>query len=746
MNKSIYNLLFVLSLIIAASCDNKTSVPTYLNEDALLEDRVEDALLRMTLDEKIDVIHAQSKFSSKGVPRLGIPENWLSDGPFGVRPENLWDKWGSAGWTNDACTALPTLTHLAATWNPDLAYLYGVVLGEEARYRNKNVILGPGVNMFRTPVNGRNFEYMGEDPCLASKMVVPYIKGVQKSKVAACVKHFALNNQEANRSKINVVVDDRTLYEIYLPAFKAAVLEGGVWSVMGSYNRYKGQFCCHNQYLINDILKGEWGFDGVVVSDWGGTEDTMQAIKNGLDMEFGTGTDGMSVECNNPYDAYFMANPYRKLIEEGVVGTEELDDKVRRVLRMIFRTNMANDRPYGSFISEEHFRTCYDIAKEGVVLLKNDGLLPLNASDYKTILVVGDNASRTLSNAGGSSMVKPAMEVLTLDAIREYVGDKAEVKYARGYQAYMPGYEPDNINELRHEAVEAARNADVVIYVGGLNRWSYQDCEGRDRLGYELPFQQDALIAGLLEANPNTVLMLHGGTSFWMPWRNNAKAIVYAMYGGSENGTVLSDILFGKVNPSGRLPFTIAESLNDYPPHALRIYNPENKDDVVYEEEFYIGYRWMDKEDIRSAYPFGFGLTYTEFEWGKASLSKSSLRSVQSEVKPDWRSEKAARKSRNVKVRVPVTNVGKRAGAEVVQLYVRDLISALPRPEKELKAFKKVWLEPGETRIVEMEITEDDLRYFDPQKHSWVSEKGEFEIHLGISSEDIRQTLNIKLK
>ena len=451
-------MLFTLFVVLGCSMSQE---PLYLQEDAPLETRVEDALSRLTLDEKIDLIHAQSKFSSKGVARLGIPENWLSDGPFGVREENLWDKWGKAGWTNDACTALPTLTCLAATWNPELSYSYGKVLGEEARYRNKNVILGPGVNMFRTPLNGRNFEYMGEDPYLASEMVVPYIKGVQESKVAACVKHFALNNQETYRSKINVNVDDRTLYEIYLPAFKAAVLKGGVWSVMASYNRYKGQFCCHNEYLINDILKGEWGFDGVVVSDWGGTEDTMQAIKNGLDMEFGTGTDGMTVDSNNPYDAYFLAEPYKKLIKEGHVGTDELDDKARRVLRMIFRTNMAKDRPNGSFISEEHFKTCYDIAKEGVVLLKNDGLLPVVPSDYKTILIVGDNASRTLSNAGGSSALKPAKEVLTLDAIRKAVSDKAEVSYARGYQAYMPGYEPENMKSMRDEAIAAARHVDL---------------------------------------------------------------------------------------------------------------------------------------------------------------------------------------------------------------------------------------------------------------------------------------------
>lgn len=745
MTKHIFILIFIILLQSGLqSCKNDKIIPPYLDEEIAIEDRVEDALSRLTLDEKIDLIHAQSKFSSKGVPRLGIPENWLSDGPFGVRPENQWDKWGSAGWTNDACTALPTLTCLAATWNPDLAALYGKVLGEEARYRNKNVILGPGVNMFRTPLNGRNFEYMGEDPYLASKMVVPYIKGVQQSNVAACVKHFALNNQEANRSKINVVVSDRALYEIYLPAFKAAVLEGGVWSVMASYNRYKGQFCCHNEYLLNDILKGEWEFDGVVVSDWGGTEETMQAIKNGLDLEFGTGTDGMTMESDNPYDAYFLADPYKKLIEEGVVGTEELDDKVRRVLRLIFRTNMAPDRVYGSFVSPEHFAACRKIAQEGIVLLENSGILPLDIEKHENILVVGDNATRTLSNAGGSSIVKPAKEELTLDAIRTYVGDKARIRYSRGYQAYMPGYEPDNIDELRREAVQAAAESDLVIYVGGMNRWSYQDSEGRDRLGYELPFQQDTLINALIEANENTVIVLNGGTAFSMPWREKAKAVVYAMYGGSENGSAISDVLFGTVNPSGKLPFTIAESLNDYPPHSLGIYDPENKDDVIYEEDIFIGYRWMDRYDIATAYPFGYGLSYTMFQFGEPRISSETLRSKQEIVPADIVAK--SNKEGEIRIMVPLTNIGDIRGAETVQMYLRDIESSVLRPEKELKGFQKVWLEPGESQVVEFHISEDDLRFFDPVRHSWVAEKGKYEVLIGTSCEHITDTLYFELK
>ena len=328
----------------------RQEVPVYLDNSKPVEERVEDALSRLTLEEKVALTHAQSKFSSAGVPRLGIPECWTTDGPHGIRPEVLWDEWDQAGWTNDSCVAFPALTCLAASWDTEIARLYGKSIGEEARYRNKNMLLGPGVNIYRTPLNGRNFEYMGEDPYLAGRMVVPYIQGVQANGVAACVKHYALNNHEVNRHTTNVIVDDRTLYEIYLPAFKAAVTEGKAWAIMGAYNLYKNEHNCHNQFLLNNILKGEWKFDGVVVSDWGGTHDTGEAIRNGLDMEFGSWTNGLSNGSSNAYDNYYLALPYLQLIREGKVGTEELDNKVRRILRLAFRTNMNPQRPYGALL------------------------------------------------------------------------------------------------------------------------------------------------------------------------------------------------------------------------------------------------------------------------------------------------------------------------------------------------------------------------------------------------------------
>ena len=387
----------------------------YLDETKPIEERVEDALARMTLDEKIAVIHAQSKFSSPGVKRLGLPDFWTDDGPHGVRPDVLWDQWEQAGQTNDSCVAFPALTCLAATWNPQMARLYGVSLGEEARYRGKDMILGPGVNINRTPLNGRNFEYMGEDPYLVSRMVVPYIQGLQSTGVAACVKHYALNNDEENRFHVNIVVSDRALHEIYLPAFKAAVQEGGVWGLMGSYNRYKRQHCCHNAILLNKILKGDWKYDGVVLSDWGGAHNTDEAITNGLDMEFGSWTDGMTDGMSNAYYLYYLADAYKNQILEGKRTTKELDEKVRRVLRLFFRTTMNRHRAQGFLCSEAHYEAARTIADEGIVLLKNNGILPLKKME--NILVVGENAIKMMTVGGGSSSLKVQREVLPLDGI-----------------------------------------------------------------------------------------------------------------------------------------------------------------------------------------------------------------------------------------------------------------------------------------------------------------------------------------
>ena len=720
--------------------------PVYLDDSKPVEERVEDALSRMTLEEKIAVTHARSKFSSPGVARLGIPEFWMTDGPHGIRPEVLWDEWNQAGWTNDSCVAFPALTCLAATWDTDLSRLYGKSIGEEARYRNKTVLLGPGVNIYRTPLNGRNFEYMGEDPYLAGRMVVPYVQGVQQNGVAACVKHYALNNQEVNRHTTNVIVDDRALYEIYLPAFKAAVQEGKAWSIMGSYNLYKGQHACHNQYLLNDILKGEWGFDGVVVSDWGGAHDTDQAITNGLDMEFGSWTNGLSKGTSNAYDNYYLANPYLERIRSGKVGTKELDDKVRRILRLAFRTTMDRNRPYGTICSPEHYDAARKIGEAGIVLLQNNGgLLPIDLSETKKIAVIGENAVKMMTVGGGSSSLKVQREISPLDGIRNCVGNRAEVVYARGYVGDASGEyngvvsgqnlkDDRSPEELIAEAVRVAGEADCVIFIGGLNKSSHQDCEDSDRAGLGLPYDQDRVITELVKANRNLVVVNVSGNAVAMPWAKDVPAILQAWFLGSEAGNALAAVLMGDVNPSGKLPFTFPARLEDVPAHQFGEYpGSEKVGDMVnekYNEGIFVGYRWADKQKkTKPLFPFGHGLSYTTFEYGKPVADKKVMTADDT-----------------ITFTVTVKNTGNREGQEVVQLYISDKKSSLPRPVKELKGFRKVKLAPGEEREVSFTVDKEALSFFDDAKHAWVAEPGKFEAVIAASAADIRGVVPFELK
>ena len=720
--------------------------PVYLDDSKPVEERVEDALSRMTLEEKIAVTHAQSKFCSPGVARLGIPEFWMTDGPHGIRPEVLWDEWDQAGWTNDSCVAFPALTCLAATWDTDMSMLYGKSIGEEARYRNKTVLLGPGVNIYRTPLNGRNFEYMGEDPYLAGRMVVPYVQGVQQNGVAACVKHYALNNQEVNRHTTNVIVDDRALYEIYLPAFKAAVQEGKAWSIMGAYNLYKGQHACHNQYLLNDILKGEWGFDGVVVSDWGGVHDTDQAITNGLDMEFGSWTDGLSNGASNAYDNYYLADPYLERIQSGKAGTKELDDKVRRILRLAFRTTMDRNRPYGAMRSPEHYDAARKIGEAGIVLLQNNGnLLPIDLAKTKKIAVIGENAVKMMTVGGGSSSLKVQREISPLDGIRNRVGNRAEVVYARGYVGDASGEyngvvsgqnlkDDRSPEELIAEAVRVAGEADYVIFIGGLNKSAHQDCEDSDRTGLGLPYGQDRVITELVKTNQNLVVVNVSGNAVAMPWIKEVPAVLQAWFLGSEAGNAIAAVLMGDVNPSGKLPFTFPARLEDVPAHQLGEYpGSEKVGDIVnekYNEGIFVGYRWADKQKkAKPLFPFGHGLSYTTFEYGKLVADK-----------------KAMTADDTITFTVTVKNTGDREGQEVVQLYISDKKSSLPRPVKELKGFKKVKLAPGEEQKVSFTVAKDALSFFDGAKHEWIAEPGKFEAVIAASAADIRGVVPFELR
>ena len=660
-----------------AIAQDKEQTPVYLDDTQPIEVRVQDALNRMTVEEKTRLSYAQGKFSSPGCPRLGIPELWMSDGPHGVRAEINWNDWGYAGWTNDSCTAFPALTCLAASWNPLLAAKYGYAIGEEARYREKDVLLGPGVNIYRTPLNGRNFEYMGEDPYLASELCVPYIQGVQKNGVAACVKHYALNNQELWRGHIDVQLSDRALYEIYLPAFKAAVERGKAWSIMGAYNKVRGTHATHHKLLNNDILKGEWNFDGCVITDWGAAHDTYEAAMYGLDIEMGSYTNGLTSESEFGYDDYYLGKSYLKMVREGKIPMEVVNDKAARVLRLIFRTAMNRRKPFGALTSEEHYRTAYEIATEGIVLLKNGtgkkqpALLPVPQGKYKRILVVGDNATRNLMLGGGSSELKVQKVISSLDGIKAKFGDG--VVYAQGYTSGRPMY----------------GRADVIPQV-----------------------TVDSLRNDAVE----------------MPWVKEIPSIVQSWYLGSVGGEALADVLSGEVTPSGKLPFSYPVKLEDCPAHFFgEISYPGDSIRQEYKEDILVGYRWYDTKKVQPLFPFGYGMSYTTFEYSKPVISAQTMNTDGS-----------------IDVSVKVKNTGKVAGKEIIQLYIGDEECSVLRPVKELKDFRKVQLLPNEEKEVKFTIKPEALQFFDDKQRTWVAEPGKFKAYIAASSSDIRGTVTFE--
>ena len=706
-------------------------------EKVQMEKRIEKLIKKMTLEEKVGLLHGNSKFYVAGVERLGIPEWSLSDGPHGVRAEINRHDWAYAGWTNDSASYFPTGTAFAAAWNPELAYRRGEVLGEEARWRKKDVLLGPGVNIIRSPLCGRNFEYMSEDPYMNSVLAVAYIKGLQSRDVACSVKHFAVNNQETNRTTVDVECSERALREIYLPAFKAAVQEGGALTVMAAYNKVRGEFCAENNYLVRKILRNEWGFDGVYVTDWGAAHSTVPSMEAGLDLEMGTLID--------KYEDWYYANPLIEAVKSGKIPMSLVDEKVGDVLRVMIKTNVLDPKKRfgpGSMNTKEHQQATYDAAAEAIVLLKNqNNLLPLDFSSIKSLAVIGDNATRKHSNGGLSSEIKAVYEVTPLEALRAKWGDKVDIRFAQGYEKLSTFVEGSNNGQssgtfssktqesdaLLKEAVEVARTSDVALLVCGLNH-DY-DTESFDRLNMDIPYGQVELIQEVVKANPRTIVVMIAGSPLNMAAVDICSpAIVWAWFNGMEGGNALVDVLSGKVNPSGKMPFTTPVSLDQSPAHALGNF-PGRDLKVNYEEDILVGYRWFDTKGLPVVYPFGYGLSYTTFNYSNLNTDKKTYDQADT-----------------IQATFTLTNTGDREGAEVAQLYVSDPVCSVMRPVKELKGFKKVFLKPGESRRITLDIPVSSLAFYSEAQSQFVVEPGEFILQLGASASDIKQRISVEVK
>ena len=706
-------------------------------EKVQMEKRIEKLIKKMTLEEKVGLLHGNSKFYVAGVERLGIPEWSLSDGPHGVRAEINRHDWAYAGWTNDSASYFPTGTAFAATWNPELAYRRGEVLGEEARWRKKDVLLGPGVNIIRSPLCGRNFEYMSEDPYMNSVLAVAYIKGLQSRDVACSVKHFAVNNQETNRTTVDVECSERALREIYLPAFKAAVQEGGALTVMAAYNKFRGEFCAENNYLVRKILRNEWGFDGVYVTDWGAAHSTVPSMEAGLDLEMGTLID--------KYEDWYYANPLIEAVKSGKIPMSLVDEKVGDVLRVMIKTNVLDPKKRfgpGSMNTKEHQQATYDAAAEAIVLLKNqNNLLPLDFSSIKSLAVIGDNATRKHSNGGLSSEIKAVYEVTPLEALRAKWGDKVDIRFAQGYEKLSTFVEGSNNGQssgtfssktqesdaLLKEAVEVARTSDVALLVCGLNH-DY-DTESFDRLNMDIPYGQVELIQEVVKANPRTIVVMIAGSPLNMAAVDICSpAIVWAWFNGMEGGNALVDVLSGKVNPSGKMPFTTPVSLDQSPAHALGNF-PGRDLKVNYEEDILVGYRWFDTKGLPVVYPFGYGLSYTTFNYSNLNTDKKTYDQADT-----------------IQATFTLTNTGDREGAKEAKKYVSDPVCSVMRPVKELKGFKKVFLKPGESRRITLDIPVSSLAFYSEAQSQFVVEPGEFILQLGASASDITQRISVEVK
>ena len=696
-----------------------------------IEKRIQQLIKQMTLKEKVGMLHGNSKFYTSEIKRLGIPEWALSDGPHGVRAEMNRHNWKYAGWINDSATCFPPGTAMAASWNLELAKQRGFVLGEEARYRKKDVLLGPGINIIRSPLCGRNFEYLSEDPYLISQLTVSYIKALQSKDVAASVKHFAANNQEENRFAVDVTMSDRALHEIYLPGFKAAVMDANVLTVMGAYNKFRGDFCTENMFLGRTILRELYKFNGVYMSDWNAVHSTDKAALAGLDLEMGTE--------KTDYNEWYFANPLIKAVQEGRLKESLVDEKVANILRVMIKTKVldAKNRVKGSINTKEHQQAAYQSAVEAIVLLKNEKeILPLKMNSLKSIAIIGDNATRKHCSGGLSSEIKALYEITPLQAVTEKYGKSIQINYAQGYNKQSKEEEGTNKGQLDtdyvdwkliDEAVAQAKKSDVAIVFAGLNHDF--DSESFDRLHMRLPYGQETLIQEVTKANPKTIVVIIAGSPLELAGiANRVPALVWAWFGGMEAGNAVVDVLSGKEFPSGKLPFTMPVTLNQSPAHALGNY-PGRDLKVNYEEDILVGYRWFDTKGIEPQYPFGYGLSYTTFEISNTATDK-----------------KEYNKEDEITVEFNIKNSGKFDGAEVVQIYASQPVCSVLRPKKELKGFQKVFLKSGEQKIVELKVKVKDLAFYDEKTATWKIESGEFVLHVATSAAAIVSSLSVTVR
>jgi len=727
-----------------------------LHQSVLLQydKQIDDIIRQMTLDEKIDMLHAKHMFTSAGVPRLGIADMIYADGPFGIREEMQPDGWAGLGWEKDKATFFPTGSALAATWSPELAYAYGTGMAAEARRRGKDMLLGPAINIQRIPTGGRTYEYLSEDPFLSSRLSVAYTQGVQDNGVAVCLKHFALNNQENNRGTVNVIIGERAMREIYLPPFEAAVVEADAYGVMAAYNKVNGWWCAENDLLLNQILRKEWGFAGMVISDWSGTHSTVDAINHGLNVEMPT--------------KQFLGAALLDSVKAGIVSEAVINERVKEILRvrMAIKPIPAEEANQIMTSQPAQQKIAYDVASKSIVLLKNEGVLPLDLSRKPVIAVIGANATQIMATGGLGAGVKTLYEVTPLAGLQDRIGDKAELRYAQGYVpvVYRWGRRtPEQIEkeqqendikskQLAKEAIEIASQADLVLFVGGDNR--AVETEGRDRETIELPSGQDDLIRQIAEVNNNIVTVLvSGAPNDLKVVQPISKALLISWFNGSEGGHALADVLLGNIAPGGRLPFSLPVNLKDSPAYALGNYPQGDKGGDVfanlvsesassgkpkqsesdpnaayYSEESLVGYRWFDTKKIPVMYPFGYGLTYTQFAY-------SGLKTEQDTYASD----------EVISLSVEVQNTGGRPADEVVQVYVHRIDGSVAWPEKELKAFARVSLQAGEKQTVQLNVPVKSLRYWDETSHTWKDDLCNIELLVGASSGDIRLTRKVTL-